>query len=318
MKIISHIILTAFILLSPIASRAQSIEYGKNLFEQKKYTEAKNVFEKLIQENDENAEANYYLGLVFLVGERNYDEEVDFLEAAVELNEKNARYHYQLGAAYGSKARESGIFKQMFLAPKVQSEFERAVELDKTYIEARLGLMQYYLLAPGIMGGSVGKAKAQADTLFQLSHFQGNLAFAVISEYEKNVPAAEEFYKRAIAYDVKEGKGYNALGYFYLRNKRFDEAIAQFKKYVEVEPGKANSFDSLGDGYLGNENYDDAMKQYEKALERDPKFSSSVFGLAKCFEKKGLVKEAKQMYERYLTLETKGKRADEAKEKVKN
>ncbi|MBM4165442.1 MAG: tetratricopeptide repeat protein [Ignavibacteria bacterium] len=301
-----------------IHSYAQvTLENGIQLFQTKQYAKAKPVFEQLQKQHSTNAEVLYYLGMIRYVHERHIDDAIDYFEEAIELDEKNATYHYWLGSAYGSKASKSNVFKQMYLAPKIKSEFERAVELDPKYIEARQGLAQYYLLAPGIAGGSVEKAKSQADAIVKLQPYRGYISYATIYAYEKDFSRAEEYYKKAIAVDTKKGAGYNVLGYFYLRQKRIDDAIAQFKKYVEVEPDTANSYDSLGDGLLEKGMIDDAIANYRNAIALDSVFSSSIFNLAKCYEKKGMKNDAKKMYERYLSLEASGTRADEAKEKLK-
>jgi tetratricopeptide (TPR) repeat protein len=305
------------IIFSPIFLFAQiSLEDGIQLFKTKQYAKAQSVFEQLQKQNSSNAEALYYLGMIRLVYEKNIDDAIDFFEEAVELDENKAPYHYWLGSAYGSKASKSNVFKQMYLAPKIKSEFERAVALDSKYIEARQGLAQYYLLAPGIAGGSVEKAKLQAEAIVKLHPYRGYISYATIFAYEKDFARAEEYYKKAIAVDTKIGAGYNVLGYFYLRQKRIDDAIQQFKKYVETEPDTANSYDSLGDGLQEKGMIDDAIANYKKAIALDATFSSSIFNLAKCYEKKGMTNDAKKMYERYLTFETSGARAEEAKEKL--
>lgn len=61
------------------------------------------------------------------------------------------------------------------------------------------------------------------------------------------------------------------LGYELLRPKRMDEAIAVFLKNVEVFPDSGNAHDSLGEGYLARGDKANALASYKRAVELDPK-----------------------------------------------
>jgi hypothetical protein len=47
----------------------------------------------------------------------------------------------------------------------IKKKFEQAVELNPENFDARMGLLQFYLMAPGIMGGSKDKAREQAGEI---------------------------------------------------------------------------------------------------------------------------------------------------------
>lgn len=289
---------------------------GVALFEQHKYAEAKKVLSEVVAREPGNAEAHAYLALVFLNFVRDTDQAVEHLQQAVKLADGNAKYHNWLGACYGRKAATSGVFKAMSAASKCRAEFERAVALDPNYTEARFSLLQYYLNAPGIAGGSVAKAKEQAAALARIKPYQGALAFGTIAEYEKQPARAEESYRQAIAAEPSNGDAYNQLGYFFLRQNRPKDALAQFRRLVELAPDQANSYDSLADGYVADGSVDEALESYKKALTIDPAFSSSVFGLAQCYEKKALWQDAARTFKRYLELAPSGRQADTARRKL--
>ncbi len=59
----------------------------------------------------------------------------------------------------------------------------------------------------------------------------------------------------------------NQLGYWYLGQERVPEAIATFKRNVEVYPGSANVYDSLGDGYDAAGDLVMAEQNYARAVE---------------------------------------------------
>ena len=67
----------------------------------------------------------------------------------------------------------------------------------------------------------------------------------------------------------------NILGYLYLNEGRFDEAIAIFKINVENFPDHCNCYDSLGEAYMTAGMKDLAIINYTKALELNPDYPSS-------------------------------------------
>jgi tetratricopeptide (TPR) repeat protein len=58
----------------------------------------------------------------------------------------------------------------------------------------------------------------------------------------------------------------NALGYSYLGEKKFDEAIKVFKENVKRYPKSANVYDSLGEAYENNDQLAEAEKNYTIAV----------------------------------------------------
>src|SRR5206468_7528688 len=84
------------------------------------------------------------------------------LQDAIAKSPKNAEAHYQLGEAYGQAAQKAGFFSQMSLANKCKDEFLAALALDPNYLDARFGVLEWYLQVPAIAGGSEEKAVEQA------------------------------------------------------------------------------------------------------------------------------------------------------------
>jgi tetratricopeptide (TPR) repeat protein len=136
---------------------AQTIDEGVSLLKQNKFDEAKAIFERIISANDTNAAAQFYLGQIYYhhaYTGRDIDAAVDHLESAAESNPRIAEYQFMYGAALGEKVRQAGVLKQIFLAPKVKKAFLSALAIDSQFVAARIGLAQYYLLAPSIAGGN--------------------------------------------------------------------------------------------------------------------------------------------------------------------
>ena len=60
----------------------------------------------------------------------------------------------------------------------------------------------------------------------------------------------------------------NQLGYRYLNQKSFNEAISVFLRNIENYPNSPNVYDSMGDAFVAAGQYENARKNYAKAIER--------------------------------------------------
>jgi tetratricopeptide (TPR) repeat protein len=68
-------------------------------------------------------------------------------------------------------------------------------------------------------------------------------------------------------YRVSAEREINGLGYNLLGNKKFDEALAAFRRNVELYPRSANTYDSLADALEAAGKPDLALQNVEKAVE---------------------------------------------------
>jgi tetratricopeptide (TPR) repeat protein len=248
-----------------------------SLFDKEKYEDAQEILEEILNTVEDNAEVYFYLGKTLMMLNEFEDASENFKEA-VNLENNNSDYHFWLGRAYGADARESNFISQAFLAPKIKSQFEIAVELDSSNIQARVALSQYYLQAPGVMGGDVEKAMEHGKILLKLDEPNGRIILANVFLEKEQFELAEDQYKLLLNKFGNEKKYsgiYNEYGYMLLNRDKVDEAIEAFKKQVELAPELANSYDSLGDGYRKAGKFDLAITQYKKALEIDPEFEAS-------------------------------------------
>jgi tetratricopeptide (TPR) repeat protein len=144
-------------------------------------------------------------------------------EQAVSLDPKNSRYHLWLGRVYGEKADASGFITAAGLAKKVRTEFEQAVQLDPDSAEARRDLAEFYLEAPGIVGGGQDKARAQAETLAKLDPVKAHWVLGRIAEKRKDPATAEKEYRAAIEASHGSALAWFDLALFYRHGQRWDE-----------------------------------------------------------------------------------------------
>jgi len=152
-----------------------------------------------------------------------WDRGISACEKAVALAPQNSQFHLWLGRIYGEKADKSGFMTAAGLARRVRGEFETAVQLNPTSVDARSDLAEFYLEAPGIVGGGRDKAEQQAQSLSSLDPARAHWVNARLAEKKKDFATAEKEYRAAIEASHGSASSWLNLGLFYRHRERFDE-----------------------------------------------------------------------------------------------
>ena len=123
------------------------------------------------------------------------------------------------------------------LAKKVRVEFERAVQLNGNNSAARCDLAEYYMNAPGFLGGGKDKARSQADQLMKLDPASAHWVYGMLAEKDKSYDVAELEFKSAISPAKEPATRWLDLASFYRRRGRMAEMEAAVNKALGV-PGR--------------------------------------------------------------------------------
>ncbi len=174
-----------------------------------------------------------------------WDRGITACERARNLDPQKSLYYLWLGRIYGEKADRAGFLSAAGLAKKVRTSFERAVELDPKSWEARTDLAEFYLEAPGIVGGGKDKARAQADALMAFTPAIAHWVLARIAVKEKDAAVAEREYRAYITASHSEARAWFELALFFFRANRLDE-MEQAIRSLESSP--VDRPDALLDG----------------------------------------------------------------------
>lgn len=157
----------------------------------------------------------------FSLGE--WDNGVSECEKAVSLAPNNGQFHLWLGRTYGEKAARSSFMAAASLARKVRNEFEVAVHLSPKSVDARSDLAEFYLEAPGIVGGGRDKAEQQANTLAALDPGAAYWIKARIAEKHGDYATADYEYHQIIAASHGSASAWLNLGIYYKHRGQFDQ-----------------------------------------------------------------------------------------------
>ena len=166
-----------------------------------------------------------------------YSAAIKAFERTVQLDEKNAEYHLWLARSVGMSAADANLLRQPFLAKRAKSEFEKTVAFDRTNVPGREGLLQFYLRAPAIGGGSVAKAREQAEEIAKINGLRGHFSRATIANHEKEPAVAEREYRAALAEFPDSVPAYTSLMNNLQQTGKSDEAFAVAEKLLARRPG---------------------------------------------------------------------------------
>jgi len=256
------------------------------LLDEHRFKDAETAAKALATQNPNDASAQGLLGVVYLT-EDNAEPAVAALETAVSLAPSDAELQRQLGEAYGLSAQKAGMLSRIGFAKKCRLAFEKAVELDPKSIPARLSLMGFYQQAPGLMGGGMDKARAQAAEIVKLDQARGRLALASLDTSEQKYTDA---FAELAAARAQSSDNYAVLYQIgrlaAMSGDHVDDGLAALQKCLTLPPpADAPKYDAVH-WRLGNlwEAKGDAAKaraEYQAALAVDPKFQQAIDSLKK-------------------------------------
>ena len=173
-----------------------------------------------------------------------WDRGISACEKAVALAPENGQYHLWLGRIYGEKADKASFLTAAGLAGKVRTEFETAVKLTPNNVDARSDLAEFYLEAPGIVGGGRDKAMQQISPLAQLDPARAHWVSARVAEKKKDLATAEAEYRAAIDGSHGSASAWLNLGLFYRHRERYNEME---QALTHVRPAPLDRPDALVD-----------------------------------------------------------------------
>jgi cytochrome c-type biogenesis protein CcmH/NrfG len=173
---------------------------------------------------------------------RNYYMEGEFkkaseaLEKSFELQPTNAECALWLGRAFGRRAEMASPFTAPGYASRTRQYFEKAVSLNPANLEAQSDLFEYYLEAPGFLGGGMEKAQATAKQVGGISPPEGLAMEAKLAERRKEYSSAEEKLRRALDVAPQQVGRFLDLARFLVRRGRIDEADQVLTRAVKASP----------------------------------------------------------------------------------
>ena len=252
---------------------ASANEYNA-LIKAKKYPEAERAAAAKLAKEPANAEA--MIGRVDAVmaagAESRIEEAIRYSRQCVGAHPALSGCHLALGKSLGWKAMNGGVMSAISYAGEMRDAFKKAVELDPRNLDARFTLLQFYMMAPGIMGGGTGKAETLATQSAAVNPDAGKLMGAILDLAADRVAKAE-----AAAMALRPGAS------------------------DELNERQEGLFSSIGNKYLSEKKFADAERVLRESYKRFPEGELAPFLLVRVQQEQGKHREAVAGYEQLLT-----------------
>jgi tetratricopeptide (TPR) repeat protein len=291
------------------------------LYDAGQYGRAAEELQAAITQNPRDGPLYYWLGRCYYEV-RDYKRSIASWERAVELEPGRSDYHDWLGRAYGRKADEeshSNMAGALSLAHKTRHEFETAVQLDPSNVDAQRDLISFKASALPSLGGGEVQTLEQIRALSALDPVEGTLALADFYAGRKKFDQAGEEYQKVMKSASARIDAYLEVADYYA-----DRGDSEHLQQAVEAAAKAAPSDHRLSYYRGValvlEKKDPAaaendLRNYVATVPDNsevPAHASAYEWLGKLFESEGKSDSAAEQYQTALTLDPQNKAVREA------
>jgi tetratricopeptide (TPR) repeat protein len=113
---------------------------------------------------------------------------------------------------------------------------------------------------------------------------------------------SETLFRHAIAVTHNNWAAYYNLGWFLDNEGRLDEALAYYRKALQIEPRIPEPLNNIGYVLAAKGQYAEAIPYFQQALKAEPGFVEGHYNLGKALEKLGRVQEANNEFRQVLNV----------------
>ena len=246
-----------------LASPDQALEEAERLYQQTQYFQAVGLLET---SQGKTAPEYALMGKCYYKLEK-YNKATEALEKAVMADPRNSRYMNWLGKAYGRRAETSLFFTALSYASKARHYFEQAVDLDPTNLDALDDLFDYFMEAPGFLGGGQEKAAQLAERIRGQNPVHYHFMLARLAEKRKQWQEAEQHWRKAVELVPSDEGLLIGLAKFLARQGRHSESEQVFAQAEKIAPDNPRLKFERAKAYIeSSRNRETARKLLEEYL----------------------------------------------------
>ncbi len=126
-------------------------------------------------------------------------------------------------------------------------------------------------------------------------------------------PEAIESFERYLKNHPEDGTIYNMIGYAYMGSGELAKAEECFARYKDLEPNNPNSHDSYAECLMNSGKLDEAIAEYKEAIKINPSFTNPYAMLGQIYIMKDDGQSAKEFFDKYLELDPNGAQSAQAR-----
>ena len=198
------------------------------------------------------------------------DAALKLMEACVQRVPRSAVCQYGVGSLLGAQAISKGVVNAAMSMSRIRESLQTALELDNSMFAARSALAQFYLLAPGLAGGRVSKARELAQSAEANHPDHAKVLMAMYFLHEGKFDDAElqlNALKSGTDPEVNEeaDEQRSRLAFAQLNSKNRAKAQATFERFIAERPQQARGHYGLGRVYSEAGAWDQAIASFTTA-----------------------------------------------------
>jgi len=252
----------------------------------------------------------------------NYKDAARWLDAAIALDPRHVDAYVWRGRTYVQEIETTNFLRKGAVAGRARSMFEKAVEIDPSSFEAREARTEYLMNAPGIAGGSIDKARAEANAAKRVSPIRGAILVGRVEEKAGNTAAAEAEYRGMITSFPDSSGGWESLSTLYQTQSRWDDAFRIIDDRLRANPNDYGMLYQLGRAAsLSGQRLEAGEEALRRYLTRDnarKAFDGGVhYRLGAIRERRGDPQGARSEYELAVALDPRNVAAKRALERLR-
>jgi tetratricopeptide (TPR) repeat protein len=295
------------------ADSSPDVAQARHQIELGNYSAAVNTLRNAVARNPNDAEAQFWMARAYYEL-KDFNDAASHAERATQIDPKNSLYHQWLARSYGEQADREHSFS---LARKVKKEFEEAVRLNPSNLEARRELEEFNIEAPWIVGGNKDAAREQADAIATVDPVAGHLARAAFyrGALKKN-ELAENEYRLVLESKVDRIEPYFEIADYYRELGRGADMEAAIQAAEKIKPGDPRIGYYRAIEHILNSTQASAAEPLLKAYLANtpdrsdwPSHASARDWLGRLYEQEGKRQQAAEQYRAALELDPGNKEA---------
>jgi tetratricopeptide (TPR) repeat protein len=224
---------------------------------QKRYTDATKLLESAAVIDPENDQVQWNMALVHMEL-RKYDRARDDLQKAIALNPKSGGYQEKLGTVLIElkdwNNAKAAFEKAIALEPELFKAYYKLAQVDEQLDDQQSALKNYTT------------AIDKGPRFLEAYNALGRL-YADLNYLDQSSQVLQEALKVALPGTEEEAQAHHLIGTVYQQQKKYDDAVREFKAALAVVPGMRDALFSLGWTYQLQGNKDEAKRYLQKFVD---------------------------------------------------
>jgi tetratricopeptide (TPR) repeat protein len=279
--------------------------------------EARDLYDKMLPGQQNNAQLLYLLGLADLQSGQ-LEQGVALMRRSLALDPANPAAHMNIGLALQALLRWDEALASYDQALAIKPDYAEAhhnrgnvLQDFRRWDDALASYDRGLAIDPenatahhnrGIVLRELGRldqALAGFDTALTLKpdYAQAHHSRGLVLQKLKRLDEALASYDKAVALDPDNADTYSNRGALLRDLKRLDEALASYDKALAIKPDFAGAYSNRGSALRELGRLDEALASLEKALAIAPEFADAYFNKSVLFLSMGRYCEGWSLYE---------------------